>query len=448
MKKNSLLFSIFLNTLITLIFILVLFLAAKSSRNSAIYQEATTRSQFLSRIVFKASVTLTQSKFHLLKTLKTQDINELYKSEEQFLASLSNYKFLLSEQKLKSLKNSSQFLSTYDELKTNYAILLVDEKKAVKNVNLIEDMLSDLELLSQDLLGEESVIWVTETDQLGNYIDDKNNDKIIFIGLSISFMITQFLVLYFIITKNRLIKKIKLQNEQIVQQTRLSTLGLLSAELAHEINSPLMVIDGRLKIIESTISNNPNINEKVQSNLEIIKRNSVRIHSIIKSFKTMATDGSNDEFESILISKIFEEVKEITSARCLKKQVKLVFNSPISMPHIFCNKVQITQVLTNLVSNSIDAIKDLDSKWITLDIHENPLLEETQIIITDSGQGIPDHIAQKMFQSFYTTKTSNEGTGLGLSISKKIMYEHHGNLTYNPDASNTQFILTFKMKKA
>ena len=449
LKKNSLAFSIILNSLITIIFILVLFLAAKSTRNSTLHQQSAMRSQFLSRITLKTSVGMGKARHHLLNALSTNKLSELLNSEEQFLASYSNYKLLLSDQRIReSHYNSAQYLPFFDELQTDYNILLADETKSLSNKNLLHKMVQMTNQLSQDLLTEESVIWYRESQQLRQFIFDKDNDKLIFLGLTILFIITQFLVMYFIVTKNRLIKKINLQNEQIVQQTRLSTLGVLSAELAHEINSPLMVIDGRLKIIEANITNAPHLNEKIQTNLDIIKKNSNRIHSIIKSFKTMANDGTNDEFNWFPLQNLFDEVKEITNARCLKKQIKLSLKDATNLPNIWCNKVQLTQVLTNLVTNSIDAVRHLDHKWINIDVENNELQDMIKIIITDSGDGISPEIVNKMFQSFYTTKSSNEGTGLGLSISKKIMLEHDGDLIFNADSPNTQFILTLKKKKA
>ena len=109
-------------------------------------------------------------------------------------------------------------------------------------------------------------------------------------------------------------------------------------------------------------------------------------------------------------------------------------------------KIQIVQVLTNLINNSIDAIKGHTAPWVRT---ETSIDNETIMIkVTDSGNGIPvEHIGQ-IFDPFYSTKSSMAGTGLGLSISKKIMKEHGGDLIYNAASPNTQFILTFKNEKA
>jgi len=99
------------------------------------------------------------------------------------------------------------------------------------------------------------------------------------------------------------------------------------------------------------------------------------------------------------------------------------------------NSKQLHLVISSLLSNSIDAIKKLDEKWIR--IQSKSFDNETKIMVTDSGSGIPQEIRLKIFDPFFTTREVNEGTGLGLSLVKQIMEHHGGNLHIDSRAKNT-----------
>ena len=94
-----------------------------------------------------------------------------------------------------------------------------------------------------------------------------------------------------------------------------------------------------------------------------------------------------------------------------------------------------------MLSNAIDAVEKLPVKWIRIKSQSSET--ETKIIITDSGQGIPPEIRQRIYDPFFTTKDVNEGTGLGLSLVRQIMVHHGGDLKLDDLAANTSFVLNF-----
>ena len=106
-----------------------------------------------------------------------------------------------------------------------------------------------------------------------------------------------------------------------------------------------------------------------------------------------------------------------------------------------CRPVQISQVLLNLLSNALDAVENTENPWIAIEAEAIPEKQEIEIRITDSGPGIPNAVAEKMMNPFFTTKPSGKGTGLGLSISTRIMQEHGGTLRLDRSHPYTQFIL-------
>lgn len=87
----------------------------------------------------------------------------------------------------------------------------------------------------------------------------------------------------------------------------------------------------------------------------------------------------------------------------------------------------------------MDAIKDLDDRWITIGVSEKNSF--IQITVTDSGKSIPGEVSKRMMDPFFTTKKSGQGTGLGLSISKNLAEKNGGNLYYDETSHNTRFVL-------
>ena len=106
---------------------------------------------------------------------------------------------------------------------------------------------------------------------------------------------------------------------------------------------------------------------------------------------------------------------------------------------IKCQKVQISQVFLNLISNSVDEIKDKEGSWIKVKLKN--LDNKIQIRVEDSGSGIPIEIQNKMFLPFFTTKDVGSGTGIGLSISTGIVNSHNGKLYVDNEVKNTCIVL-------
>jgi signal transduction histidine kinase len=104
-----------------------------------------------------------------------------------------------------------------------------------------------------------------------------------------------------------------------------------------------------------------------------------------------------------------------------------------------CRAAQVSQVIINLLNNSSDAIRDLKSRWISLDISESP--DTIQISVTDSGASISPEIVKKLMTPFFTTKAAGNGTGIGLSVSKAIIEAHKGRFYFDSTTPNTRFVI-------
>ena len=95
------------------------------------------------------------------------------------------------------------------------------------------------------------------------------------------------------------------------------------------------------------------------------------------------------------------------------------------------------------MNNSFDAVLDLPEKWI--DITVTAKESKVEISVTDSGSGIPEQVAKKLMQPFFTTKEIGKGSGLGLSTSAGILKSHQGTIAYDPNSKNTRFVIQLPM---
>ena len=445
-NRNSIITGVLLNLIMTIIFIVFIILGYKSTSENAAIQDDTFRTHFQSRLILKSINGLNHSRADILLGLENKDPELISTAEDQVLGAKSNYHLLLSEQSLnKTARVSNAFEKQFTELTDLYDQIFVNERP-LENKALLHAVIEKTTILITNMHEEESSLWVDEAMKLHAFSKVKERNLHIFYGLTLCFVVIQLVLIYFTIVKYRLNKKINLQHERLVLQTRLSTLGMMSAELAHEINSPLMVIDGRLRILHNELLSQEQTSDKSLKNIEIIKRNSQRIQGIIKSFKTMSKSGENDVFEYFELSTIYEEVQDLVSQKINDEKIDFKISSIPDDTKILARRIQIVQVLTNLINNSTDAIRGTINPWIKLESVITP--EKIVISVTDSGLGIHEDHVENIFDPFYSTKGSAEGTGLGLSISKKIMREHGGDLHYNRLSTHTQFILTFQNKKA
>lgn len=253
------------------------------------------------------------------------------------------------------------------------------------------------------------------------------------------------------------------QMEKNLNSSRMAALGEMAAGVAHEINNPLTVIDlnvlklKKLWLLKRDESTNyeKNVND-INQTTEKIQLMVYRIAKIIKGLKALSRDGNQDPLTAFNITSMLEDVKVLIEMKLKAESVafEIIFDQPNAMA--FGREVQVSQVLVNLIGNSIDAIGDLSNngkntsaipleKWVRLEVKEE---EEEFIVfyITDSGLGIPDSLINNIMRPFFTTKGVSKGTGLGLSISRSIILEHGGTFEYNRSSINTQFV--FKIKNA
>ncbi len=239
-----------------------------------------------------------------------------------------------------------------------------------------------------------------------------------------------------------LTKKVKKTTTDFVSvalSARMSALGEMAGNIAHEINTPLSVIAMYADLIETEIQSTSPHKEKILKGSQSISNMVHRITKLIKSVRSLSRDGENDPMERALIQDIVEHTLELCQVRYRDGSVDLrILPVPADLT-CSCRAVQISQVLLNLLNNAYDAVKKLPSPWVELKISAQK--GGIRIEITDSGPGIPPEIQKKIFQSFFTTKPPGAGTGLGLNIALQIIEKHHGKIWIDTLHPHTRFVI-------
>lgn len=242
------------------------------------------------------------------------------------------------------------------------------------------------------------------------------------------------------ITENKKIHK------SMIEQSKLASLGEVSAGMAHEINNPLSIISGKMMILKTQLERDvPADPNKLRQTCDAVLKNCQRIEKIVRTLNSFSRNTKSGPMEKIFIGDIFEELKEFVAEKLEKAEIKIDFE--IENESLFVNgrTSELIQVLINLINNSFDAIRNSKSPWINV----SSMSSKNKVIveISDSGEGIPPEIASQMMEFFFTTKPSGQGTGLGLSLAHQIIKSHGGTIEYLADRKNTTFRLELPIIK-
>jgi len=237
--------------------------------------------------------------------------------------------------------------------------------------------------------------------------------------------------------------KLKDEEASAIHNGRLVAVGEMVGTITHEINNPLAVITINNGVLEKLVSKKEIDIEKIKSLVKINDSSLDKVQKIIKSVKNLVRDGESDDFEEVLFSEVLDDVVLFISKKCSSSNFDFSIINKTEGITLNCNPVQISQTLIILLNNAIDAIEELKSPWIRLEIEV--VSNELSISVIDSGQGIPEEISSKMFNSFYTTKKQGKGTGIGLGLAQKIIKSHRGEIKIDKDYSNTKFSFTIPL---
>lgn len=230
--------------------------------------------------------------------------------------------------------------------------------------------------------------------------------------------------------------RVKLE-ETLQQSEKLSSIGLLAAGVAHEVNTPLTGVSSYTQMLLGMI---PETDPK-HALLEKMQRQTDRATNIVGNLLNFSRAGSSTDFIDCNINKLLNDTLQLLEPQLRKSNVEIIKDYDNELPDITGNAGKLQQVFTNLILNARDAMFGGGSITLrTIADNENTVAVE----VVDSGEGITDENLSKIFDPFFTTKGVGNGTGLGLAVTYGIVQEHAGSIEAISDGRNgTTFRITF-----
>ena len=214
---------------------------------------------------------------------------------------------------------------------------------------------------------------------------------------------------------------------------RLASIGTLVAGLAHEIGTPMGVIQGHAKLLESAVGG-----ENARWRLRTIQEQIGRISRIIQSLLHMARPGRPRRVP-VDLAALLDSTLAFLTEKLARREIQTVRHFA-GAAQVMGDPERLQQVFLNLFLNAADAMP----AGGTLTVSLVPVASDVEVRVADSGHGIPAEDLERVFEPFYTTKAAGEGSGLGLSVVQGIVAEHHGVIeVVRSDDTGTEFRLLF-----
>ena len=259
-------------------------------------------------------------------------------------------------------------------------------------------------------------------------------------NLSILVLILGGVVIFFtaLILSRRMVNRImradrekEMMNEQVIEAGKLASLGEMAAGIAHEINNPVAIMVEEAGWIEDLLEDTklPEGESAIEipRALQQIKTQGKRCKQITHKLLSFARK-TDPEIRQVRINDLIEEVIGLSEQRARYAGVTIVRKLTPELPAIPASPTEVQQVLLNLINNAIDA---MEHEGGTLEITTRQDNGRIVLDVSDSGQGIPQAVLQRVFDPFFTTKPQGKGTGLGLSICYGIVKKMGGEISVN-----------------
>lgn len=254
-----------------------------------------------------------------------------------------------------------------------------------------------------------------------------------------------------LVTTSDITKRLEAE-QQLIQASKMATLGEMATGVAHELNQPLSVIKTTSSFFMKKLASQQPIDPAVlETMLTKVDRNVDRAANIINHMRQFARKSEMD-MQRISVEQVLESAFEIFSQQLKVRGITVNWAIDNNLPKIKADPGRLEQVFINLLLNARDAIEERwenqpptqDSKKIDLTVTRHN--DHISCWVCDNGVGIPENLTHRIFEPFFTTKDVGKGTGLGLSISYGIVKDCGGAIAVRPNpGGGTCFVITFPM---
>lgn len=226
----------------------------------------------------------------------------------------------------------------------------------------------------------------------------------------------------FVDLSERLIMERKLgeTRQQLLHSEKLAAMGRLTSQLAHELNNPLFGIMNTLELMKTEISPQ----NKRRKLLDMSISETMRLAEMLRKMLSFSKPDQEQK-SGVDVNVLLDEIILLYEKRFRENSIKFTYEFADGMPMIHASRDQLRQVFLNMISNAMDAMPDGGN----LNIKTEFDAQKVRVLITDSGVGIKEEHIEKIFDSFFTTKTDSvKGVGLGLSVCYGFIKEHGGTI--------------------
>ncbi len=228
------------------------------------------------------------------------------------------------------------------------------------------------------------------------------------------------------------------QQSFLIESAKYQSLGQMASNLAHDINNPLFIIQGKLHQMRNLLARDQLDLSSCDQIIESIESKILRLSQLVKGISTFARQGKGVQMLSVKMQDLIEGNLLMVDDRIKQSNIELTLDI-IQNLNVICYPSFISQVLLNLLNNAIDALESAEVKKIEVAALKNN--QWVEFHIRDSGKGITKEIEEKIFEPFFTTKKCGKATGLGLSISKGLVEAHDGELLLTRENGMTTLIV-------
>ncbi|MEG3130986.1 AAA family ATPase [Pantoea cypripedii] len=237
---------------------------------------------------------------------------------------------------------------------------------------------------------------------------------------------------------------VRIAQAELARVARATTVGQLTSSIAHELNQPLMSIVSNAGASQRWLKRGPEHLDNASHGLDEIIREGRRAGDIIRGLQAL-TRNQVAEFAPAKLHLIARDIIILSRLELERRSVSLELALTAQNDEVFCESVQIQQVLLNLVINAIEAMADNPEARILQISSSHPASNLIRIEVADNGSGLSEEVIGRIFDSFYTTKA--EGMGMGLTISNEIIKRHGGILSAeNRQGGGSRFWFTLPVE--